>query len=37
MANECVQLNPHVGGNAAATAAARLAVTDFVRQGLKLE
>lgn len=35
--DECVQLNPHVGGNAAATAAARVAVSDFVRQVLKLE
>ena len=33
----CVELNPHVGGNAAATAAARIAVSDFVRQLLKLE
>jgi len=33
----CVELNPHVGGNAAATAAARIAVSDFVRQVLKLE
>src|SRR3954447_2259440 len=33
----CVELNPHVGGNAAATAAARVAVSDFVRQTLKLE
>src|SRR3954471_11405684 len=33
----CVQLNPHVGGNAAATHAARVAVTDFVRQLFKLE
>jgi dienelactone hydrolase len=33
----CVELNPHVGGNAAATAAARVAVGDFVRQVLKLE
>jgi dienelactone hydrolase len=35
--DDCVQLNPHVGGNATATAAARIAVSDFVRQGLKLE
>jgi dienelactone hydrolase len=35
--DECVQLNPHVGGNAEATLAARLAVTDFVRQVFKLE
>lgn len=35
--DECVQLNPHVGGNAAATAAARVAVGDFVRQVFKLE
>jgi dienelactone hydrolase len=35
--DECVQLNPHVGGNAEATQAARLAVMDFVRQVLKLE
>lgn len=35
--DDCVQLNPHVGGNAAATAAARVAVSDFVRQVLKLE
>jgi dienelactone hydrolase len=35
--DDCVQLNPHVGGNAAATAAARIAVSDFVRQVLKLE
>jgi dienelactone hydrolase len=35
--DECVQLNPHVGGNAEATQAARLAVTDFVRQVFKLE
>jgi dienelactone hydrolase len=35
--DDCVQLNPHVGGNAAATQAARLAVTDFVRQVFKLE
>jgi dienelactone hydrolase len=33
----CVQLNPHVGGNAEATAAARIAVGDFVRQVFKLE
>jgi dienelactone hydrolase len=33
----CVQLNPHVGGNAAATQAARIAVTDFVRQVFRLE
>jgi dienelactone hydrolase len=35
--DDCVQLNPHVGGNAEATAAARIAVTDFVRQVFKLE
>ena len=35
--DDCVQLNPHVGGNAAATAAARVAVSDFVRQVFKLE
>jgi dienelactone hydrolase len=35
--DDCVELNPHVGGNAAATAAARIAVSDFVRQVLKLE
>jgi dienelactone hydrolase len=35
--DDCVQLNPHVGGNAEATQAARLAVTDFVRQVFKLE
>ena len=35
--DDCVELNPHVGGNAAATAAARVAVSDFVRQVLKLE
>jgi dienelactone hydrolase len=35
--DECVQLNPHVGGNAAATTAARVAVSDFVRQVLKVE
>jgi dienelactone hydrolase len=35
--DECVQLNPHVGGNAAATQAARIAVSDFVRQVFKLE
>jgi dienelactone hydrolase len=35
--DECVQLNPHVGGNAAATQAARLAVTEFVRQVFRLE
>src|ERR1044072_4767343 len=35
--DDCVQLNPHVGGNAAATAAARVAVSDFVRQLVKLE
>ncbi len=35
--DECVQLNPHVGGNAAATQAARIAVTDFVRQVFRLE
>jgi len=33
----CVELNPHVGGNAAATAAARIAVSDFVRQVLKVD
>ena len=37
MMDECVQLNPHVGGNAEATQAARIAVTDFVRQVFKLE
>ena len=35
--DDCVELNPHVGGNAAATAAARSAVSDFVRPVLKLE
>jgi dienelactone hydrolase len=35
--DDCVQLNPHVGGNAEATAAARIAVSDFVRQVFKLE
>jgi dienelactone hydrolase len=35
--DDCVQLNPHVGGNAEATAAARIAVGDFVRQVFKLE
>jgi dienelactone hydrolase len=35
--DECVQLNPHVGGNAEATAAARVAVTELVRQVFKLE
>jgi dienelactone hydrolase len=35
--DDCVQLNPHVGGNAAATQAARVAVTDFVRQVFRLE
>ncbi|UZE51665.1 dienelactone hydrolase family protein [Rhodopseudomonas sp. P2A-2r] len=35
--DDCVRLNPHVGGNAAATQAARLAVGDFVRKVLKLE
>lgn len=35
--DDCVQLNPHVGGNAAATQAARIAVGDFVRQVFKLE
>jgi dienelactone hydrolase len=35
--DDCVQLNPHVGGNAAATQAARAAVSDFVRQVFKLE
>lgn len=35
--DDCVQLNPHVGGNAEATQAARVAVTDFVRQLFKLE
>jgi dienelactone hydrolase len=35
--DDCVQLNPHVGGNAEATQAARIAVSDFVRQVFKLE
>jgi dienelactone hydrolase len=35
--DDCVQLNPHVGGNAEATQAARIAVSDFVRQLFKLE
>jgi dienelactone hydrolase len=35
--DDCVQLNPHVGGNAEATAAARIAVSEFVRQVFKLE
>jgi dienelactone hydrolase len=35
--DDCVQLNPHVGGNAEATAAARIAVTELVRQVFKLE
>jgi dienelactone hydrolase len=35
--DECVQLNPHVGGNAEATQAARVAVREFVRQVFKLE
>src|SRR6195952_3929856 len=35
--DDCVQLNPHVGGNAEATAAARVAVSEFVRQVFKLE
>jgi dienelactone hydrolase len=35
--DDCVQLNPHVGGNAEATQAARAAVGDFVRQVFKLE
>lgn len=35
--DDCVQLNPHVGGNAAATAAAHAAVSDFVRKVLKVE
>jgi dienelactone hydrolase len=35
--DDCVQLNPHVGGNAEATRAARIAVSDFVRQVFKLE
>jgi dienelactone hydrolase len=35
--DDCVQLNPHVGGNAEATTAARLAVSSFVRQVFKLE
>jgi dienelactone hydrolase len=35
--DDCVQLNPHVGGNAEATQAARVAVTDFVRQVFRLE
>lgn len=35
--DDCVQLNPHVGGNAEATQAARVAVSDLVRQVFKLE
>jgi dienelactone hydrolase len=35
--DECVQFNPHVGGNAEATQAARIAVGDFVRQVFKPE
>jgi dienelactone hydrolase len=35
--DDCVQLNPHVGGNAEATQAARVAVGEFVRQVFKLE
>jgi dienelactone hydrolase len=35
--DDCVQLNPHVGGNAEATQAARAAVSEFVRQVFKLE
>jgi dienelactone hydrolase len=35
--DECVQLDPHVGGNAEATRAARVAVSDFVRQVFRLE
>jgi dienelactone hydrolase len=35
--DDCVELNPHVGGNAEATQAARAAVTEFVRQVFKLE
>jgi dienelactone hydrolase len=35
--DDCVQFNPHVGGNAEATQAARLAVADFVRQVFRLE
>jgi dienelactone hydrolase len=35
--DDCVQFNPHVGGNAEATAAARVAVTEFARQVFKLE
>jgi dienelactone hydrolase len=35
--DDCVQLNPRVGGNAEATQAARIAVSDFVRQLFKLE
>jgi dienelactone hydrolase len=35
--DDCVQFNPHVGGNAEATAAARVAVTEFMRQVFKLE
>ena len=35
--DECVQLNPHVGGNAAATEAAHIAVADLLRQVFKLE
>ena len=33
----CVQLDPHVGRNAAATAAAQAAVGDFVRTLFKLK
>ena len=35
--DDCVQFNPHVGGNAEATAAARVAVTEFMRQVFNLE
>jgi dienelactone hydrolase len=35
--DDCVQLNPHVGGNAEATVAARAAVTDVIRQVFKLD
>jgi dienelactone hydrolase len=35
--DDCVQLNPHVGGNAAATEAAHIAVADLLRQVFKLE
>jgi dienelactone hydrolase len=35
--DDCVQLNPHIGGNAEATQAARIAVGEFVRQLFKLE